>query len=86
MLHINNKTKVNSNLKEQRTMKEVGIGSMACIHYPALEKDKVKELLKVMLSITEVTGKKLALTWLCLNDYEKQIINNLNKLKQWSMQ
>ena len=47
--------KVNLKLTEQRILKEVGIGSMDVVGlYPALEKGKVKEILKVMLLRTEV--------------------------------
>ena len=46
---------VNSKLREQRAEREVGIGSMDVVGlYPALEKEKVKEILKVMLLRTEV--------------------------------
>ena len=47
--------KVNTQLTEQRAMTEVGIGSMDVVGlYPALEKGKVREILKVMILRTEV--------------------------------
>ena len=70
-------TKVNSKLTERRVTREVGIGSMDVVGlYPALEKGKVKTILKEMLlrtkvKVAQINWKEVGVYLACAHSQEE---------------